>query len=368
MEMPDGQIKSARIIDGGRRSDMKNVIMYVNQFYGGIGGEAQADYAPTLAEGAVGPGRALDQMIKGGKVTHTVICGDSYMAENTEQALEKIGSLLEGCEIDLFIAGPAFMSGRYGVSCAEACNYVHKKFNVPAVTCMYEENPGREMYPQSMYIVCGHNSGAGMKDDLPKMAALVNKFLMGEEILWAEKEGYFPRGIRRQIILPAEQTSAHRAVAMLNRKLAGEPFETELPISAEESVPIAPPRDASRSRVAFVSTAGLVPVDNPDHIPSAASTRFGRYDISGKDTLNAGEWRSVHGGYDPVYADAEPMLAMPLDALRELEREGKIGYLHPWFYSTTGNQTNRVNAVRMAKEIVEYLQADKIDTVIFGSA
>ncbi len=35
------------------------------------------------------------------------------------------------------------------------------------------------------------------------------------------------------------------------------------------------------------------------------------------------------------------MLAMPLDALRRLEKEGKIGYLHPWFYTTTGNQTNR---------------------------
>ena len=65
------------------------------------------------------------------------------------------------------------------------------------------------------------------------------------------------------------------------------------------------------------------------------------YDISGQDALKAGEWRSVHGGYDPAYAAEEPMLAMPLDALRRLEKEGKIGYLHPWFYTTTGNQTNR---------------------------
>lgn len=347
---------------------MKKVIMYLNQFYGGIGGEDQADYAPTLAEGVIGPGQALDAMLKDSTITHTVICGDSYMASSTEKALDEIRKLLEGLEFDLLAAGPAFMSGRYGVSCAEVCHCVHEHFRVPAVTCMYEENPGRELYPQAMYIISGHKSGAGMRKDLPKMASLINKLLNKEEILWAEEEGYFPRGFRRQVLLPPEQTSARRAVAMLKSKIAGEPFETELPISAEEMVPIAPARDASKSRLAFVSTAGLVPIDNPDHIPSAASTRFGRYDISGQDILKAGEWKSVHGGYDQTYANAEPMLAMPLDALRRLEQEGKIGYLHPWFYTTTGNQTNRVNAVRMAKEIVEYLQADDIDTVIFGSA
>lgn len=347
---------------------MKNVIMYLNQFYGGIGGEDKADYKPSIVEGTVGPSQALDKILTAGTITHTVICGDGYMASHTEDALSAIGKLLENLDFDLIIAGPAFMSGRYGVSCAEVCNYVHNQYHVPAVTCMFEENPGRELYPTSMYIMAGHNNGAGMRKDLPKIAALSDKILKGEEILWAEAEGYFPRGFRWQILLPEEKISAKRAVDMLKKKIAGEPFETELPISAEEMVPITPPRDASKSRVAFVSTGGLVPIDNPDHIPSAASTRFGRYSIDGKDILKSGEWRSVHGGYDPVYADAEPMLAMPLDALRRLEKEGKIGYLHPWFYTTTGNQTNRINSVRMAQKIAEYLRADRVDTVIFGSA
>ncbi len=347
---------------------MKKVIMYLNQFYGGIGGEEKADYEPSLLEGTVGPSKALDDMLTAGTVTHTILCGDGYMASHTAEALEKIGKLLEGLEFDILTAGPAFMSGRYGVSCVEVCNYVHKNFGVPAVTCMFEENPGREMYPQAMYVMAGSKSGAGMRKDMPKIAAFADKLLKGEEILWSDAEGYFPRGFRWQIQLPKEETAAKRSVAMLKKKLAGEPFETELPIDAEEMVPIAPPRDASKSRVAFVSTGGLVPMGNPDHIPSAASTRYGRYDLSGKNVLKKGEWKSVHGGYDQTYADEEPMLAMPLDALRRLEAEGKIGYFHPWFYTTTGNQTNRVNSVRMAKEIVEHLKADDIDTVIFGSA
>ena len=59
---------------------------------------------------------------------------------------------------------------------------------------------------------------------------------------------------------------------------------------------------------------------------------------------------------------------VPLSALKQLQKEGKFGYLHPYFYSTTGNHTNKSNAVRMAREITEFLKEDHIDAVIFGSA
>ncbi len=347
---------------------MKKVVMYVNQFYGGKGGEEMADYQPTISEGPVGPGLALQSLLENGEITHTVICGDSYIASNTEQALAEIGALLDGRSFDLFVAGPAFMSGRYGVSCANACNYVSQRYHVPVITCMYEENPGRDICEKEVYVMVGGKSGAAMRKDIPKIASLANKILNGREVLWADAEGYFPRGFRWQINLPEDQTSAKRAVAMLKKKLAGEPFETEMPITAEEKVPIAPPRDPAVHRLAFISTGGLVPMGNPDHIPASQSTRFGRYDLTGLDELRPGEWETVHGGYDHIYANADPMLCMPLDALRRLEKEGKIGYFHPFFYTLTGNQTNKANAVRLAKEIVEYLRADDIDTVIFGSA
>ena len=41
----------------------------------------------------------------------------------------------------MFLAGPAFQSGRYGMSCGAMCKYISESRHVPAVTCMHEENP-----------------------------------------------------------------------------------------------------------------------------------------------------------------------------------------------------------------------------------
>ena len=39
---------------------MKKVICYVNQFFGGIGGEDKADQEPYIVEGVVGPTMAIN--------------------------------------------------------------------------------------------------------------------------------------------------------------------------------------------------------------------------------------------------------------------------------------------------------------------
>lgn len=357
------------MFSGKEEFKVKKVILYLNQFFGGIGGEDAADYKVSLLDGTVGPGAALQAQIKGGQITHTIICGDNYMNSHTSEALEELKSLLDGIEFDLFITGPAFMAGRYGVACATVCQFVKNHYQVPAITSMHEENPGKDMFPLDMYVLQGTDKAAGMRRDLAKIAALTNKFLNNEPILWAEEEGYFPRGIRKYVVLPKEQTAAKRAIDMLKKKLNGEPFETELPISSEDHVPIAAPvKDLSHARIAFVTTGGLVPHDNPDSIPGASSTRFGRYKIGDIDSLKPGEWICVHGGLDAVYANADPEVMVPLSALKQLQKEGKFGYLHPYFYSTTGNHTNKSNAVRMAREITEFLKEDHIDAVIFGSA
>jgi len=347
---------------------MKKIIMYLNQFFGQIGGEEKADYQPTIHEEMIGPALAMAPLIKDGRITHTIICGDDYMNLHPEEALEKIGEYLDGLEFDLLIAGPAFLAGRYGVNCGRVCKYVQERFNVPAITCMNEENPGVDIYRKDIYILKGGDNAARMRNDMPAMARFANKLLNGEPILWADEEGYIKRGIRQTVILDKEQTAANRAYDMMLKKLRGEPFESELQIKMEERVAIAAPiKDASKARVAFISTGGIVPADNPDRIPSASSTRFGRYDISGMDRLEPGEWISVHGGYGKTHANANPNVIAPFDALKTLVKEGKIGYLHPYFYSTTGNHTNQREAARMAGEILEFLREDGIDTVILGS-
>ena len=69
---------------------MKKAILYINQFFAGLGGEAKADYAPEIKDGLVGPAMELDKILKNAEVTHTVICGDNFMGSNTEKAVERI--------------------------------------------------------------------------------------------------------------------------------------------------------------------------------------------------------------------------------------------------------------------------------------
>ena len=111
---------------------MKKAVMYLNQFFGQIGGEDKADFEPVVQEGLIGPAMQLDKVLDA-DVTHTVICGDNYMGSNTDEAVDTILSELEKLSFDIFIAGPAFQAGRYGMACGQICKAVHKKFGVPVI-------------------------------------------------------------------------------------------------------------------------------------------------------------------------------------------------------------------------------------------
>jgi len=346
---------------------MKKAILYINQFFGQIGGEDKADFAPEIREGKVGPAlefaKALDA-----EITHTVICGDNYMGSNTEEAVNTILKMLEGKEMDIFLAGPAFQAGRYGVACGTICKAVKEKYNVPVVTSMNVENPGVEMFKKDMYIMQGGNIASKMRKDVSAMVKLANKLLNDEDVKSAGEEGYFARGIRRQTWIEGGTPASERMIDMLLKKLKGEAFQTELPIPKLERVPIAPAlKDLKKARIALINTGGIVPVDNPDRIQSASATRWGRYSIKGVDSLKSGEFKTIHAGFDPAAADADPNVITPIDALRALEREGVYGSLHPFFYTTVGTGTTQAEAQRMASEILPYLQEDYVDAVILVS-
>ena len=129
---------------------MKKAIIYLNQFFGQIGGEDKADIEPFIHEGQIGPAMQYAKAVNA-EVTHTIVCGDNYMGSNTEKAVEAILSMLEDKEFDIFFAGPAFQAGRYGVACGTICKAVKEKFGVPVITSMNEENPGVEMFKKDMY-------------------------------------------------------------------------------------------------------------------------------------------------------------------------------------------------------------------------
>src|SRR6056297_1671317 len=99
------------------------VVHYINQFFAGIGGEEKADYKPEIREGIVGPGMEFNKKFGDeAEIVATIICGDSYFNENLDEAKAKVIDMVKEYNPDLFIAGPAFNAGRYGVACGTIAN------------------------------------------------------------------------------------------------------------------------------------------------------------------------------------------------------------------------------------------------------
>ena len=347
---------------------MKKAIHYINQFFGGIGGEDKADFKPVLKEGVIGPGMALNSLMKEVEITHTIICGDNYMGSNKEEAVSEIMDLIKDLKFDFFIAGPAFQAGRYGVACGNICVAVKEKYDIPVLTSMNVENPGVEMFKKQLPIFKGGHSAASMKDDAKLIANYADKLAKNKTLDGAEENGYFSRGIRHQVWLDSKKSAAKRGVEMLIKKLNGEEFKTELPISKKDLIPVATPiKNLKEAKIALLTTGGIVPVDNPDRIQSASATRWGRYDISKMDRLKSGEFKTIHAGFDPAAADNDPNVIVPLDVMKDLQKKGVYGKLHDYFYSTVGTGTTQAEASRMGKEMLEYLKADNVDGVIMVS-
>lgn len=347
---------------------MKKVVLYINQFFGQIGGEEKADIAPQVIEGFVGPAILLNQLLEQAEVTHTILCGDNYMGSHQEEALHTILAELAKLDFDYFVAGPAFQAGRYGNACGAVCLAVKEQFHVPVVTSMHEENPGVDLYREKLLIFRGGKSAASMKQDMKRIAQYIEDCMAGKELLWAEAAHYFPTGKRQEVWLKDQKTAAERGVDMMLQKLRGEPFQTELPIPKADRVPIAPAvKDMKTATIAVVTSGGIVPVDNPDRIQSASATRWGKYDISKMDYLEAGVFKTIHAGFDPAVANANPNVIVPLDALRQMEKEGRFGQLHPYFYTTVGTGTTQAEAARMGREISQCLVEGHVDAVLLVS-
>jgi glycine reductase len=343
------------------------IIHYINQFYAGIGGEEKADVAPEIREGVVGPGMAFKGALgAGAEIVATIICGDSYFASNMEKASAEIIEMMKKYRPDAVIAGPAFNAGRYGTACGALCEAVVKELGIPAVSGMYPENPGVEMYKKSFYIVETPDSAAGMRKAVPAMAGLLLKLLKGEKLGTPAEEGYIERGVRKNKFY--DKLAAERAVDMFTAKLKGEPFVTEYPMPQFDRVAPQPAvKDMKNAVIALVTSGGICPAGNPDHIEASSASKFGEYDITGVDDLTCDSYCTAHGGYDATYADEDADRVLPVDVLREMEKEGVFKKLHNKFYSTVGNGTAVASSKRFGAEIASRLIADGVTAVILTS-
>jgi betaine reductase len=343
---------------------MLRIVHYLNQFFGQIGGEEKAGVPPQIKKGPVGPGIILQDILGNrGQVLATAICGDDYFSNNTGKAIRELLPLIKSETPEILIAGPAFNAGRYGIACGELCQRVSKDLEILCITGMYRENPGVEMYRKAIYIMETPGSIIGMKYSLLKMVEFAIKRSEKKPIGPAEEEGYFPRGIRKNIL--SERQASERVVDMLIAKLSGNPFVTEVsnPIDIEikSALPLV---DILNAQIALITEGGLVPKGNPDHIEGARCTKFARYPIWPKDSLPAKQFESIHRGFDTNLINEDPNRLLPIDVLINMEERGEIGKLFPFFYSTCGCGMYIGEAKRIGREIAESLKRDGIQGVI----
>ena len=251
------------------------VVHYINQFFAGVGGEEKAHIAPELRTEL--PPISVQLQGKLGEefeVVATVVCGDSYFNENLEKVQVELIDMIKGCDPQLFIAGPAFNAGRYGVAAGTITKAVQDELHIPAVTAMYVENPGTDMFRKEVYILETSDSAAGMRKALPKLAKFAAKLAKGEEILSPKEEGYHERGVRVNFF--SEKRGSERAVEMLVKKIKGEEFETEYPMPNFDRVEPNPAvKDLTKAKIALVTSGGIVPKGNPDHIESSSASKYG---------------------------------------------------------------------------------------------
>ncbi len=320
---------------------MARVVHYINQFFAGIGGEDSASQGPELVEGAVGPGRKLDELLGDEhQIVATVWCGDDHGPGAAPEILE----LIQSAEPDLVVTGPAFTSGRYGLACARVAAAATEA-GLTALASMHEDNPGLDEAGAAPAVASGEVARR-MGPSLQTLAAAARKVLAGEAL--TAEDGRIGKVTRRSSM--AGTSAASRAVDLALLRLGGDRDATEIPLPRFDSVtPAAPVADVTSTTVALVTEGGLVPDDNPGNLESARATRWLRYPLDA-DTLEPGSYRSVHGGFSSVHANADPHRIVPLDVARELEREGAIGQLVPEYFVTTGNGTSVANARKFGIE------------------
>jgi glycine reductase complex component B subunit gamma len=336
------------------------IVHFVNQFFAGIGGEDQAHVGVSVREGAVGPGRALQQALGDeAEVVATVVCGDNFMSEQQDEALGEVGAALRRLGPDAVVAGPAFGSGRYGLACAHVCLAAREQ-GIPAVTAMHPENPGATSFKRDVVIIPTGESAASMATALERVARLALRIARKEELGPAELEGYLPQGKRRRH--DRGRPGWERALDMLVAKLHGRPFTTEVPYNAPEQViPAAPIADLTRATIAMVTTGGLVRKGNPEKQSAANATRYHRHSVASLESLTPEDWQAYHAGYFNHIVNRNPNYILPLSFLRELEAKGRIGRVHEHIYALPGVSTPVATARELGRAIAQDLKSAEVD-------
>ena len=348
-------------------SEKIRVVHYINQFYAGIGGEEKASTGISVRQGPVGPGVLLQADLGDRyEVTRTIICGDNYIAEHTPEAAAQIVELVREAGAQLFVAGPGFNAGRYGIGCGAATAAVTEKLKIPAVTALYSENPGTDLYQDRCYILMTENNALKMRRVMGEIAAFADRLVRGEPIGDGEAEHFHGSG--PAIEIHYEIPAAKRGIDMLLKKFRGEPFRTEVRMPGHENIPVPVlKKPLSEAVIAVVTDGGLVPTGNPDHLPVTNSREYKRYDYCSPDRMDPESFEVRHQGYNNFFVQQDPNRLVPLDALRVICGEHKIGGIFGAFYTTAGVMTSMENGKKFGEGIAADLIQNHVDAVLLTS-
>ena len=341
-----------------------NVLHFLNPFFAGIGGEESNDRGPQVEVGSRGPGRLLDQLLATrGKVVATLICGDNYFMGHESEVTAALAEAVKAHRVDLVVAGPAFSAGRYGLACGALCEFANQQLGVPAVTAMSMENPGTEFRRRKVYILPAGESVKSMGEVMPRLTQFGVKLARRQALGPAEVEGYLPRGLRYNERVG--KTAAERAVDMVLAKVRGEPYQTEIRLEDQERVtPPAPLGPLDQAVIAIVTEMGFTPHGNPDRIASSRAKVWGRYSIAGMKAVSSEQFMYIHGGYNTQEVDQDPNRGVPVDALRDMEREGRIKELIDEVFSTCGNGGALTEMKRIGQEMAREVKRRGATAVI----
>jgi glycine reductase len=317
---------------------MVKVLHYLNQFFAGIGGEDQAGHEAIFLPRAVGVGAVIEKSLQEHGVEYAmIVCGDNYFHEAEEKALQAIRAGIEQFYPDIFLAGPAFNAGRYGIACAKVCSWVRDNWQIPAITAMQEANPGTQEIGRHIFVIQTGPSTAAMPETLKRISLLIEKLLAQDQSAIENFRAEHCLPIARRFTVQTDAPDYVRAVNLLLAKLNGAAYTSEIPrIEAQaHAIPnlTARLKDAT---VALVTEGGLVPKGNPDRLESSRGSKYFKYSIDGCDDLKHGEFEAMHTGYDTSKVDQDPDRIVPLDAMRVLEKAQRFKKLHNYYFVTTG--------------------------------
>lgn len=342
----------------------KKVVHYINQFYAGMGGEDTASVGLSVKEGAAGPGAALAKALGPDyEIVKTIVCGDNTIAEHPEEIIPQIIDIVRGAGTNLFVAGPGFNAGRYGLGCGSTTAAVTEELRIPAVTALFAENPGTDLFKNRCYILQSDNNARNLVKVIGEIAAFAKRLIAGDAIRDGKAERYHGSG--PAVIIDYTIPAAQRGIDMLLAKHEGKAYHTEVIMPNHEEIPIPVlKKPLSECRIGLVTDGGLVPLGNPDNQVPTNSRAYKRYSIKDMDALNAKDWEVSHQGYNNAFVLQDPNRLVPVDALRKLADEGIIGSVDDVIYSTAGVMTPMEKCKEFGEGIAKELIADRCDAAI----